>query len=64
MALVQFLVAPHFDGPFVGAPSKIQTNIYGAWPVVHKTNGQNINNDALDRHRAPFPLTGKEAMES
>ena len=25
-------------------------------------NGQNINNDALDRPRPPFPLAAKQAM--
>ena len=56
-------VAPPFRGPFVGVSPKIQTRIYRTWPVVHTTpTAKDDNNDALDRHRAPFPLTAKQAM--
>ena len=51
------------SGPFVGAFPKIQTRIYRTWPVVHTApTAKDDNNDALDRHRAPFPLTAKQAM--
>ena len=56
-------VAPPFSGPFVGVSPKIQTRIYRTWPVVHTTpTAKDDNNDALDRHRAPLPLTAKQAM--
>ena len=67
--LVLFLVVPPLRGPCVGSFPKIPTSklpiavFYRTWPVVHNTNGQDRNNDALERHGAPFPLTAKHTME-
>ena len=39
---IEALVVRTFSGRFVGAPPKIQSNLYRSWPAVHITNGQRL----------------------
>ena len=57
------LVARKGGTTFVGSSPKIPISklpigaFYRTWPVVHNTNGQDRDNDAIAPHSAPSSLT-------
>ena len=62
VGLFCYWLRPLLVGLLLALPlkSKLAPTVLGPWLIRH--NSQNINNDAIDRRIAPFPLLAKQAI--